>query len=202
MNDDLHSIVSVDVVALHFDQVAGHLLIAVPARTTPPFASARALPGVVVRSGERLAEAAGRALAKFTDDAPTALGQLRTFDEPSRDPRGPSLSIAMYAVLPAIPADAAAPVDDLPQLAFDHNHIVESTREMLAAKLWADMDFTRALMPTEFTTVDARTISTALAGTPPHMGNLNRLIDNAGAKKVGVSVAGRGRPSVTRTIGT
>lgn len=195
------SVVSVDVLALHYDRATGQVRVAVPRREREPYLGTRALPGVVVMSGERLDAAARRALAKFTFARPAVVGQLRTFDEPMRDPRGPSLAIAMYAVLDhlddALAIDTAAVAEGL---AFDHAHIIDVCRPLLGAKLWTDMDFTRALLPDQFTTVDARNIQTALTGTTPHMGNLSRVLDDAGATKGDSVTAGRGRPAVLRSF--
>lgn len=196
------SVVSVDVLALHYDGDTGTLRVAVPRRDRDPYAGCRALPGVVLTSGERLEAAARRALAKFTYSRPAVIGQLRTFDEPSRDPRGPSLSIAMFAVLDhlddAVAADIAAPPNDL---GFDHTHIIDSCRPLLASHMLTDREFTRSLLPNQFTSVDARNIQTALTGVVPHMGNLNRALDDAGATKSEDRVTtGRGRPAVLRSF--
>jgi 8-oxo-dGTP diphosphatase len=201
--NDLLSVVSVDVLALAYDQDAGVVCLAVPERTREPFLGRRALPGVVLQRGERLADAAGRALAKFTSQPPLALGQLLTFDEPNRDPRGPSLSIAMWAVLPALDTTASVALgEDLPSLAFDHGHIIDTSTPLLRDLLWRNLPFTRELLPMEFTTRDARQLHIALAGNEPHLGNLNRLIDSLpGVATVGMASHGRGRPTTVRTLG-
>lgn len=204
MNEtDLLSVVSVDVLALAYDQGAGVVRIAVPERAREPFLGQRALPGVVLQHGERLADAAGRALAKFTDQPPLALGQLLTFDEPNRDPRGPSLSIAMWATLPTLDAGSSIEIGHgLPDLAFDHGHIIDTCTPLLRDLLWRDLPFTRALLPAQFTTRDARQLTIALTGTEPHLGNLNRLIDSLpGVTTVGMASHGRGRPTTVRTLG-
>lgn len=199
--NDLLSVVSVDVIALAYDETTRQVRVAVPAREREPFLGEAALPGVVVRSGERLVEAAGRALSKFTDASPLAVGQLRTFDEPLRDPRGPSLSIAMYAVLSALDESVSVPAREVPDLAFDHNHIVQEGFRILGERLWQDLGFTRALLPEAFTTRDARAIVTELTGEYPHLGNLTRTLDSLGAVKRGTTAAGRGRPAYVRSIG-
>lgn len=202
MNPDHLSVVSVDVLALHYDQGTGTLRLAVPPRTREPFLGTSALPGVVVMSGERLADAAARAIAKFTDQTPVAIGQLRTFDEPVRDPRGPSLSIAIHAVLPELDEIVSVALGgELPALGFDHADIIAGCLPLLASKFLTDVEFTRALLPDPFTSVDARNIVTALTGAEPHMGNLNRALDALpGAKKVGSVSRGRGRPTVVRSF--
>ena len=57
---------------------------------------------MLLGDGERLRDAAVRALTgKLGVAAPTSrgVGQVVTFDEPNRDPRGPTLSVAMWATV-------------------------------------------------------------------------------------------------------
>ncbi len=97
------------------------------------------------------------------------------FDEPSRDPRGPTLSIAMWAVITAdnITTDPAAATlwrgfDEHDNLAFDHDRIVAAARRILATSLlWRDTTFTRALLGAEFPATHAVTVTTALTGSRP-----------------------------------
>ncbi|MFT4125607.1 MAG: NUDIX hydrolase [Gordonia sp. (in: high G+C Gram-positive bacteria)] len=163
-----------------YDRHSRTVLVGTHERTTDPFLGERALPGVVVRSGERLRDAALRALAKLAiTAAPDGLGHLRTFDEPTRDPRGPSLSIALWAAFSRPPgtADGPAlwePIERPPATVFDHGHILDTARPLLAEKLWRDLDFTRALTGPEFTATDAVAITRQLTGAPVHRANLNR----------------------------
>lgn len=179
-DNSILSIVCVDVVALTYDHTARRVLIGTHTRAAPPYEGRLALPGVVVHSGERLREAAKRALVKIgiRETAP-ALGQLRTFDEPSRDPRGPSLSIAMWASFPDISSLTTEfaqwePIDAMPDLAFDHNQIVDDALTILGDNLWRDTVFTRNLTGPEFTATDAVAITGQITGVAPHRANLNR----------------------------
>ena len=99
------SSVSVDVVALRFgNPEPGSLRYGVAPRRWEPYTGQTALPGILLGAGERLETAARRAVTTklgIPDDAILAVGQLEVFDEPSRDPRGPTLSIAMWAVITA-----------------------------------------------------------------------------------------------------
>lgn len=200
VDQSLLSVVSVDVVTLAYDHGARAVLVAAAPRAAEPFMGELALPGVVVRGGERLRDAAARALAKLGLEAePLAEGQLETFDEPSRDPRGPSLSIALWAVYPAPSAsDGLAvwmPVDAPEPLAFDHDHIVGRSRPLLGARLWRDLDFTRALTGERFTGTDAVAITAQLSGGQPHRANLNRDLGKLpGLERDGVAPTTGGRP--------
>ncbi|WP_030515940.1 NUDIX hydrolase [Nocardia sp. NRRL WC-3656] len=176
------SAVSLDVVALRFGADDPAVTFGVAPRQWEPFAGELALPGVLLGRGERLVTAARRAVHSklgVPEDAILAVGQLVTFDEPHRDPRGPTLSIAMWAVLggPATPTGAQwVSFDAVPTLAFDHNMIVEVARERLAEMLWKDLTFTRPLIGEQFPATRAVALATALSGTRPDPGNLNRTL--------------------------
>lgn len=204
--NDIFSVVSVDVLALTYDPTEHRLMLALHRRDRDPFAGRLALPGVVLHSGERLDDGARRACAKVTATAPLALGQLRTFDEPSRDPRGPSLSIAMWATFRHESLEQArqavlVPTDAVPGLPFDHDHIVTECVPLLADRLWRDLTFTRTLLPEEFRAADALSVQKALTGVEPHRANLNRTLDSLpGLRRIGTVGAGAGRPSQVRTF--
>ena len=99
-----------------------------------PFKGCYALPGGFVDYGEDIADAIERELAEETGLTGVALRQFRTFGKPDRDPRGHTVSVVYVGVLlgeaPPVKGgdDAAAaawfPVQDLPELAFDHAHIL------------------------------------------------------------------------------
>ena len=141
--------VSVDVITLRYNPESREVEIATGPRPREPYLGRLALPGVLLWEGERLADAARRAVKeKLGFDNVLALGQLEVFDEPTRDPRGFTLSIAMWAV-----ADGEAewfPIREIPELAFDHASIVEHCTPMLADKLWRDINFTKALTGESF----------------------------------------------------
>ncbi|MBL1076661.1 NUDIX hydrolase [Nocardia sp. 2] len=196
------SAVSLDVVTLRYGPDDPTLTLGVAARQWEPFAGELALPGVLLGRGERLVAAARRAVHTklgAPEAAITAVGQLATFDEPNRDPRGPTLSIAMWAVVADHPSDATwVPFDKVPPLAFDHNRIIEAARELLAGMLWKDLTFTRAMVGEEFPATRAVELTTALDGARPDPGNLNRtLAALPGLTRTGerVRVKATGRPA-------
>jgi len=205
------SSVSVDVVALRFgNPEPGSLRYGVASRRWEPYTGQTALPGVLLGAGERLETAARRAVTTklgIPDDAILAVGQLEVFDEPSRDPRGPTLSIAMWAVITAdnITTDPAAATqwrgfDEHGNLAFDHDRIVAAGRRILATSLlWRDATFTRALLGAEFPATHAVTVTTTLTGSRPDQGNLNRTLKAIpGLERTDerVRVQATGRPAV------
>ena len=107
---------SVDVLALRFDRTTRRIELGIAARAQDPFRGQLALPGVLLGLGERLQDAAMRALTGklgVPTDSVRGIGQLVTFDKPNRDPRGPTLSVAMWAgVDQAGGAAVWTPLDD------------------------------------------------------------------------------------------
>ncbi|MFE3544493.1 NUDIX domain-containing protein [Nocardia sp. NPDC059177] len=202
------SVVSIDVVTLRCWETDSAVRIGIAEREFEPFTGELALPGVLLGRGERLAEAARRAVRTklgVPAEAIGAVGQLVTFDEPHRDPRGPTLSIAMWAVVAEHtgPADWVE-FDAVPPLAFDHNRIVETTRGLLAGLLWKDLTLTRALAGAEFPATRAVDLSTSLHGTRPDPANLNRtLAAIPGLERTGERrrVKATGRPAVVWAFG-
>ncbi|MCW3159245.1 NUDIX hydrolase [Micropruina sonneratiae] len=188
------SLVSVDVITLRYNPNRRRVEVATKPRTTEPYLDRPALPGVLLREGERLAAAAHRAVTSKVGFDVDALGQLTVFDQPNRDPRGYSLSVAMWAV-----GDGDADwygYDEVPKLAFDHNVMLFECRALLVDMLWRDLEFTRALTGPVFPVSAAVGITQTLSGVAPDRGNLNRRLASlrgltVSSKRV---VLGRGRP--------
>lgn len=191
--------VSVDVLTLRYDEDTRRVELAVMPRASEPYVGQLALPGVTLWEGERLADAARRAVRDRIGTGVTGLGQLTVFDEPTRDPRGFTLSVAMWAVADQATAFETVewvPVEDVPDLAFDHNQIVAFCRPLLMDRLWRDTAFTRALTGPEFPVSSAVAITRSLTGSHPDRGNLNRRLASVEGLGVGQKrvVRGRGRP--------
>lgn len=107
-------------------------------REHAPYAGSLALPGGFIHTSDADAKAAAmRVLQAKTGQITPYLEQLATFSGPQRDPRGWSLSVVYYALLEAgkLSADASLfEVDALPELAFDHLHIIHHARARLRSK--------------------------------------------------------------------
>lgn len=96
--------------------------------------SGLAVPGRFLRPDESVTDCAATALAQKAGlELPEASPELlRVFDDPARDPRGWTLSLAHYvAVPPSRVTGRLAPVDSLPRLLFDHGQIVGEAAERL-----------------------------------------------------------------------
>ena len=134
-------ICTVDVVLLTIKDDC--LMVAVHERENAPFKGLLALPGGYVHLEEdgNAFDAAMRVLRDKTALAPPYLEQLLTFAGPARDPRGWSLSVAHYALVPVeLIEQANAPGVQLLQvdrplgLPFDHDAIVQKAVERLRNK--------------------------------------------------------------------
>jgi 8-oxo-dGTP diphosphatase len=107
--------------------------IALIRRKNDPYAGCWGLPGGFVDMNETLDAAAARELQEETGLTHIALTQLYTFGDLGRDPRGRSISVAYYGLIPIpvplLAADDASeaawfPILGLPELAFDHDKII------------------------------------------------------------------------------
>ncbi|NRR33330.1 NUDIX hydrolase [Oxalobacteraceae bacterium] len=112
-------------------------------REREPFKSVAALPGGYIHqeSDNDARDAARRVLMDKAGIDPPYLEQLATFSGPARDPRGWSVSIAYYALVPAQLLEQAgergmtlASADHPPQLPFDHRAIVAAAVARLRSK--------------------------------------------------------------------
>lgn len=129
-------------------------------RDLPPFEGQWALPGGFVHVDETLEEAARRELEEETGLHKVFLEQLFTFGDVERDPRERVVTVAYFALVKlsdhrvrsATDARDAAwfSVTDVPDLAFDHDHIVEVAVERLRGKVrYQPIGF--ELLPRKFT---------------------------------------------------
>ena len=114
-------------------------------RDLPPFEGRWALPGGFVHLDETLEQAARRELSEETGLKKVYLEQLRTIGDVERDPRERVVTVAYYALVKlsdhrvqaATDAREAAwfSVDDQPNLAFDHDTILEMAHARLRSKV-------------------------------------------------------------------
>lgn len=153
-----HPAVTTDVVIFTVRQEALKVLLI--KRAAPPFQGEWALPGGFVHLDESLEEGARRELEEETGVKGVYLEQLYTFGTPDRDPRERVITVAYYALVPtdrmAIRAASDAEgiswfgMDELPELAFDHDRILDMAYRRLRDKLdYSTIAF--QFMPKEFT---------------------------------------------------
>ncbi len=150
--------VTVDVVIFSlFDDDLRVLLVK---RRVEPFAGYWAVPGGFIHPNESLEKAAARKLAEETGVKDVYTEQLYTFGDVDRDPRMRVITVGYFALVPynAIVHEPGKheeatdwfSLDKLPQLAFDHDEIVDYALERLRYKLeYTAVGF--KLLPDEFT---------------------------------------------------
>jgi 8-oxo-dGTP diphosphatase len=104
-------------------------------RKNPPFQGKFALPGGFVNIGETVEDAVAREACEETGLSIEIVKLLGVYSDPLRDPRGHTVSICYLSLGHGIlKADSDAKdvflfnVDRLPEMAFDHNKIVEQAR--------------------------------------------------------------------------
>jgi ADP-ribose pyrophosphatase YjhB (NUDIX family) len=143
--------VGVDNVIFSVDTSLQRLLVLLVMRQQEPFLGQWCLPGTLVRQGEPLEDAAYRILAEKIRVKNLYLEQLYSFGGPNRDPREAIdsygvryLSVSYFALVRFDEAELIAdrvsgiawyPVNQVPQLAFDHNEILVYGHRRLRNKL-------------------------------------------------------------------
>lgn len=196
--------VTTDVVGFRFE--GAELEVLLVRRERAPHAGELALPGVYVHRGVALSAEAYRALEMkggVAREQVRLLDQVRTFDDPSRDARGPALSIAHIAVVRGgattggqRPAWFA--LHRIPLLAFDHTAIVRAARDWLGERLWHDRRLLPALFEGESVTLPVlQRMNELLTGEALDRRNFARKVAQFElAEEVGeVREGGRGRPA-------
>ena len=152
-----------------------------------PYKGEWALPGGFLRGDETAREGALRELKEETALEASAIGELGVFSDPSRDPRERVITIAFYALVKPSKvqggddADEAAwfPIDDLPQLAFDHADIIHSALERLKRDIhFEPIGFD--LLDEEFTIPDLQRLYEIILGVKFDRRNFQRKILSSG----------------------
>jgi len=158
-------------------------------RIREPFEGRWALPGGPLRVGEDLAFAAARTLNDTTGLTPRYLEQLYAFGDADRSPGAERVvSVVYWALVRSEEAERASvgenvrwfPADDLPELAFDHNVIVEYALWRLRTK----MEYSRiahAFLGERFTLAQLRGVHEAVLGKALDPANFRRTIEASGA---------------------
>jgi len=170
------------VLATVFQVRAGELQVLLWERALEPFAGRWSLPGGELADHETLEASIRRHLAAKVDVRELShLEQLETLSDPKRTPTHRELATAYLGLVPrdaepALPADTRwHPVDKLPPLAFDHEHVVLVARERLRGKLsYTNIGF--ALAPPEFTISELRDLYRAALGHDVSATNLQRVL--------------------------
>lgn len=205
--------VGVDNVIFSVDTEQNRLLVLLVMRDEEPFLGQWSLPGTLVRQGESLEDAAYRILAEKIRARNLYLEQLYTFGGPNRDPReSPTsfgdryLAVSYFALVRFAEAELIAdhvsgiawyPLDQVPQLAFDHNQILQYGHRRLRNKLeYSPVAFD--VLPELFTLSDLYQLYTTVLGEnfSDYSNFRSRLLKLGFLADTGVKVSrGAGRPA-------
>ncbi len=136
--------VAVDAVVFGYESKK-NLSVLLIKRGVEPYKDAWALPGGLVLENESLEAAVERELQEETGVEIDYLEQLYSFGKPKRDPRNRVISISYFGLVKPnhfkieAATDAAEakwfPVKDIPELAFDHQDILNLAQDRLKSKL-------------------------------------------------------------------
>jgi len=205
--------VGVDNVIFSVDTSQNRLLVLLVMRQDEPFLGQWCLPGTLVRQGESLEDAAYRILAEKIRAKNLYLEQLYTFGGPGRDPReAPDsfgvryLSVSYFALVRFAEAELIAdgvsgiawyPIQQVPELAFDHNKILEYGYQRLRNKLeYSPVAFD--VLPDVFTLNDLYQLYTTVLGEnfSDYSNFRSRLLKLGFLCDTGIKVSrGAGRPA-------
>ncbi|MBX9470997.1 NUDIX hydrolase [Microcella sp.] len=172
-------------------------------RTREPYLDRWALPGGMVHADESLEGAARRNLGETTLLEPTYLEQLYAFGDVDRSPDQRMVSVVYWALVRPDEAERVTlgdnvrwfAADDLPDLAFDHNLIVDYALWRLRTK----MEYSRiahAFLGPRFTLAELREVYEAVLQKPLDPANFRRQMETSGViEPTGdVVTGGRHRP--------
>jgi 8-oxo-dGTP diphosphatase len=158
-----------------------------------------ALPGTFLHAGERLSDAAARALLDKATLSDVTFAQLRVFDDPDRDERGWVLSVGHSGGLASkrIPGhvDLMPLIDGRPgeQLLFDHGDIVALAVDELRLRYGRELDPADLLGDT-FTVLELRRIYQAVFDRPMVKDTFRRYVIDA-LEPTGEMASAFGRPA-------
>lgn len=170
-------------------------------RIAAPFERRWALPGGWVEPCESLADAAARNLLETTALEPTYLEQLYAFGDVDRSPEERVVSVVYWALVRADEAQQATEgenvrwflADDLPDLAFDHNVIVDYALWRLRTKVEYSR-IARAFLGETFTLTDLREVHEAVLQRPLDPANFRRQVEGTLVPTDSLVTGGRHRP--------
>ena len=158
-----HPAVTTDCVIFGFD--GNGLQVLLIERGIEPFKGKWAFPGGFLNMDETAQEGALRELKEETGLENAYIEQFNTYSDPDRDPRERVITIAHYALVRIQEVkggdDAAKaqwfPIDEVPQLAFDHDRILRDAMKKLRERIhFEPIGF--ELLPEKFTMRDLQVL--------------------------------------------
>jgi 8-oxo-dGTP diphosphatase len=153
-------------------------------RRFQPQEGAWSLLGGWVGEDETLEEAATRVLFQITGLKNIYLEQVQVFSDPQRDPGGRVISVVFYAMIRIDKHDKDLvqehgamwfPLNEMPELVFDHNQMVQFAHERLQLKASYEL-IGEDLLPSHFTFLQLRTLYEAVFQRKFDPGNFRKKI--------------------------
>ena len=164
-----HPAVTTDCVIFGFD--GSELQVLLIERGIEPFKGKWAFPGGFLKMDETAGEGALRELKEETGLENAYIEQFNTYSDPGRDPRERVITIAHYALVRIQEVkggdDAAKaqwfPIDEVPQLAFDHDKILRDAMRKLRERIhFEPIGF--ELLPEKFTMKELQILYESILG--------------------------------------
>lgn len=186
-----------------FSLIDGRLSVLMVRRRFDPGMGRWSLVGGFVGANESVDLAARRVLRDLTGIDELFMEQVGAFGEVNRDPGERVISVAYYALMDCADADTARiaeygaewfPLDDLPEMLFDHNQMLDKARELLRRQIVSEPIVFR-LLPRHFTLSQLQSLYEAILGEPIDKRNFRKrvgdveaiqktsLIDKAGSRR-------------------
>ena len=175
-------------------------------RGIEPFKGEFALPGGFVHLDENLDEAARRELEEETGVKGIFLRKMHSYEDVGRDPRGRIISIPFLALIDGenvklhatTDAELAKwhPASSLPELAFDHNKIINDGLELLRFEI-NNTNIAFQIMPDEFTLSELQNAYEIILDKKLDKRNFRKKIKELGILKSrqGTKMEGAHRPA-------
>lgn len=191
-------ILTVDAVLLTI--VDAELCVALHQREAAPFAGHWALPGgfIHTQDDDSARAAAARVLRDKVGVESPYLEEFGSFSGPVRDPRGWSLTLVYFALVPVVsPRVTLFPLSRLPSLPFDHSQIVAGVVERVRSKAGYS-SLPVHLCPAEFTIPELHAAYEVVLGEAINMANFRRKLADLDLLEPvpgAMRSAGRSRPS-------
>ncbi len=180
-------LVTVDIVV--FTVQDNRLKVLLIQRKGEPFMHMWAIPGGFIRVGETLKEAASHRLREETSVKDIYLEQLSAFGDPGRDPRARVITVGYYALVSSdrlhLEAHANAEnigwfcITELPELAFDHQKILDAALEKLREHLETS-PIAFQLLPEKFTLTELQRVYELIMGKTLDKRNFRKKILSSG----------------------
>lgn len=183
----LQSTFTADCVIFGFEE--GELKVLLVERNEYPYKDWWALPGFFVEHSETIDNAVERILYEHTGLRNIFMEQLYTFGDLKRHPQGRVITVAYYALLRLkgqstlkphsnyVRQAVWHPVENLPELAFDHANIIARSLEKIRQKIkYTPIAF--ELLPEKFTLTQLQKVYEAIIGVALDKRNFRKKMLN------------------------